>query len=154
MKVYDRWISVSGLKLVTVLLTGLMLAGACKKEKTTAVNTPVPFLTGRTWQSDTITINAPATYALLSPADQNTYRTALAFFKNTFLRFNENGTITNTGDFDFGYLRWHLTNADRDIQVERAGDGTETLRNWAANTLQLTYTVRFNDSFDVTMVFK
>ena len=49
---------------------------ACRKEegKEDKIYTPVPFLTGRTWVADTITINPPMTFSQLSSADQQSYR--------------------------------------------------------------------------------
>jgi len=136
--------------ILTLFLSVYFLA-ACKKE--TKTYTPVPFLTGRIWIADTITINPPTTYAQLSNADQTSYRNALSWFK-AHLTFNEDATVTCGGDYDPGYKTWRLINNNADIEV-LTGNGTKyILRNWVADAAYLSYTEQLNNSFDCTLIYK
>lgn len=130
----------------------LLITAACKK--TEKVFTPVPFLTGKKWTSDTITINPPATYIQLNPNDQQTYRIAVGFFKNAFLIFNEDGTVTGGGDYDFGYYQWRLINNNKDIETLAPNNRKDTLFNWTADNQHFTYQKRINESFWCTFIFK
>ncbi len=138
--------------LVLAVLSFLFINAACKKDE--KVYTPVPFLTGKKWTSDTITINPPATYNQLNANDQQSYRVAVGFFKNTFLIFNEDGTVSGGGDYDFGYNQWRLINNNRDIETLSANNRKDTLFNWTADNQRFTYQRRFNQSFDCTIIFK
>jgi hypothetical protein len=141
------------MKLLFLLLLPLLLINAaCKKE--VKIYTPVPFLTGKKWTSDTITINPPATYSQLNANDQQTYRIAVGFFKNAFLTFNEDATVTGGGDWDFGYYQWKMINNNRDIETLISNNRKDTLYNWTADNQYFTYQKRFNQSFDCTFIFK
>lgn len=142
----SRWILIS-------LLTANFLV-ACKKED--KIYTPVPFLTSRTWIGDTITINPPMTYSQLSNTDQQSYRGAIGWFKNARLTLNDDGTVTSGGDYDFGYKTWRLVNNNLDIEMKMTSfyGQTHILRNWVADTFHFSYTVPFNTTFDVTLVYK
>jgi hypothetical protein len=137
--------------LLLVLLPLLLITTACKKTK---VFTPVPFLTGKTWTSDTVTIVPPATYNQLNPYDQQTYNIVVGFFKNAFLIFNEDGTVTGGGDYDFGFYQWRLINNNTDIEVLVPNNKKDTLFNWTANSQHFTFRKRLNQSFDCTYIFK
>lgn len=128
----------------------LVAAGGCKKEKTKL--TPVPFLTGRTWAADTLLVTPPRTYAQLTTSEQQVYNQALGWFRLATVRFNEEGTVTCGGDYDLGYKTWKLSNPD--IQVTNYFNNLQVLRNWTADNTRLTYVVQYNNSFDVTLVYK
>jgi hypothetical protein len=141
------------MKLVFLLALAVALTEvSCKKEKNKPM--PVPFLTGRKWTADTITINPPAVYNLLNADDQQNYRTANGWFKNAEITFNEDGSVTSGGDYDFGYYQWILINNNSDIEVLVSNGRRDTLFNWAANNLQLTYRKAFSPSYDCTFVYK
>ena len=143
----SRWILISHLTICSLF--------ACKKEhKIFTPYTPVPFLTGRTWIADTITINPPTTYAQLSSAEQQSYRAANAWFKIATLTLNDNATVTHGGDYDFGYKTWRLVNNDLDIEMTSRDGSKHILRNWAADSIHFSYTVPFNTNFDCTCVYK
>lgn len=125
---------------------------ACKKEK--KIYTPVPFLTGRTWIADTITINPPVTYSQLSNSDQQSYRNSLGWFKLARLTLNDDGTVTCGGDWDFGYKTWRLVNNNLDIEMSLTNGNIQVLRNWVADATHFSYTLPFNPTFDCTFVYK
>jgi hypothetical protein len=138
--------------LFPVLFPLLLITSACKK--TEKVFTPVPFLTGKKWTSDTITIIPPTAYNQLNPNDQQAYRIAVGFFKNAFLVFNEDGTVTGGGDYDFGYYQWKLINNNTDIEALVPNNRKDTLFNWTADNQYFAYRKRLNQSFDCTVIFK
>ena len=123
-------------------------------DRVIVINADKVRLTGKKWTSDTITINPPATYNQLNANDQQSYRIAVGFFKNTFLIFNEDGTVSGGGDYDFGYNQWRLINNNRDIETLSANNRKDTLFNWTADNQRFTYQRRFNQSFDCTIIFK
>lgn len=127
---------------------------ACKKEKEDKTYTPVPFLTGRTWIADTITINPPMTYAQLSSSDQQSYRAANGWFKLARLALNDDGTVTFNGDYDFGYKTWRLVNNNLDIEMTDFNGNKHILRNWVADSSHFSYTIQFNTNFDCMLVYK
>ena len=138
-------------RLVLIILLTVYSLSACKKEKKTY--TPVPFLTGRTWIADTITINPPLTYNQLSSAEQESYRRAVAWFKAQ-LTFNEDGSVTCGGDWDYGYTTWRLINNDADIEVFDRNGNKHILHNWVADAVHLSYTLLQNSSFDCSLVYR
>lgn len=141
------------MKLVLVFVLPVFLFSAsCKKEKKT--NKAIPFLTGEKWTSDTITINPPVTYSQLSTNDQQTYRNALAWFKNAQLTFNEDGSVTSGGDWDFGYYKWKMINYNTDIEVLITTGTKDTLFNWMADNLYFAYYKSFSPFFNCTLIFK
>lgn len=141
------------MRLLFIMLSPLLLiAAACKK--TEKKLTPVPFLTGKKWTSDTITINPPVTYSQLNAGNQQAYNLAVGFFNNAFLTFNEDGTVTGGGDYDFGYYQWRLINNNTDIETLSPNNRKDTLLNWTANNQQFTYQKRLNGAFDCTFIFK
>jgi len=117
------------------------------------VHTPVPFLTGRLWKLDTITINPPAIYNQLSASDQRAYDLALGWEKGATVKFNEDGTVTCEGDWDFGYYEWRMIHDSADIEVLVSVGTKDTLFNWACDNQQFTYLRTFSPSFDCTMVY-
>ena len=130
----------------------LQVVTACKKNGQDTVLTPVPFLTGRTWQADTIVPAPPMTYAQLTSVEQQQLVQANAFFKIATLRLNEDGTVV-TGNWDFGFIRWKLLNNGQDIEMEK-GDGTRlVLRNWQATSTSFRYTLPYS-SYEVNYQFK
>jgi len=129
---------------------------ACKK-KEEKVYTPVPFLTGRTWKADTITVNPPLVYSQLSSTDKESLRQANAWFKIATLVLNDDGTVTEA-DYDFGYRTWRLVNNDKDLEMTLYNGNKQVLRNWVADASHFSYTntLRFNPNanFECTVVFK
>ena len=125
---------------------------ACRKEE--KIYTPVPFLTGRIWIADTITINPPMTYSQLSGADQQSYRAANGWFKIAKLTLNDDGSVTYNGDYDFGYKTWRLVNNNLDIEMTLNNGTIQVLRNWVADASHFSYTIPFNTTFDCTLVYK
>jgi len=140
-----------------LLLAGCLLilwAVSCKKQNTVqTVHTPVPFLTGKLWTLDTITINPPAIYNQLSASDQRVYDLALGWEKKATITFNEDGTVTCGGNWDFGYYKWRMIHGDADIEVQVSTGTKDTLSNWAANIQQFTYVKSFSPSFSCTMIY-
>jgi hypothetical protein len=125
---------------------------SCERNGKDIVLTPVPFLTGRTWQADTILPTPPLTFNQLTSTEQQQLVQANAFFKIATLRLNEDGTITQT-NWDFGFSRWKLANNDQDIEMQK-GDGTRlSLRNWQATSSRFSYTLSLG-TFDVNYQFK
>ena len=141
---FSKWIFISLLMVYSLF--------ACKKEE--KIYTPVPFLTGRTWIADTITINPPMTYSQLSNADQQSYRGSLGWFKPAKLTLNDDGTVISGGDYDIGYKTWRLVNNNLDIEMTSRDASTHILRNWVADNIHFSYTVQFNTNFDCTHVYK
>ena len=137
---------------VLISLLAVYAFSACKKESKTY--TPVPFLTGRTWIADTITINPPMTYAQLSSTDQQSYRASIGWFKIARLTLNDDGTVTYGGDYDFGYKTWRLVNNNLDIEMTTLNGNKQILRNWVADIIHFSYTIQFNSNFDCTLVYK
>jgi hypothetical protein len=135
----------------------LVIAVSCKKDKDTpapAPLTPVPFLTGKKWTADTITINAPATYNQLNANEQFDYRAGLQWWgKKALLTFNENGTVTSGGDWDMGYNFWKLINNNTDIEILISNGRKDTLFNWTANNQQFTYR-KVMPSYNSTFIYK
>lgn len=128
---------------------------ACKKEK---IYSPVPFLTGRTWIADTITIDLPFTYSQLSNADQQSYRASMGWFKLAKLTLNDNGTVTPGGDYELGYMKWRLVHNNKDIEMTLFNGNKQILRNWVADANHFSYTtvITLNSSttFDGTVIFE
>jgi hypothetical protein len=145
------------MKIFFAATLALLVIASCKKDKTTPEPvplTPIPFLTGKKWTADTITINAPATYNQLNANEQFEYRTGLLWWaKKAQLTFNENGTITCGGDWDMGYSYWKLINNNNDIEAIRSTGLKDTLFNWTANSLQFTYR-RTISSYNSTFIYK
>jgi hypothetical protein len=136
------------------VLPVLLLIISCKKDKTaSSVYTPVPFLTGKLWTLDTITINPPATYNQLSTDDQRIYDLALAWEVTAELTFKEDGTVKCGGNWDFAYYGWRMIHNDTDIEVMVSNGTRDTLFNWTANSQQFTYRRTFSPSFDCTIVY-
>jgi hypothetical protein len=130
---------------------------SCKKDhnKTTAINTPVPFLTGKKWTADTLTIIPPQTYNQLSASDQQAYNAALGWWaKHALITINENGSVTCGGDYVFGYVQWRMINNNTDIEVISGNGRRDTLFNWTANSLNFTYRTTINQSFNCTAIYK
>lgn len=141
--------------LLTFFLAVFFFLGSCKKsEKNEKINTPVPFLTGKKWTSDTITINLPATYSQLSVNDQKKYRNALAWFKNAQVTFNEDGSVTCGGDYDFGYTYWKLVNNGADIEVQFFSIPKDNLLQWSADSQSFSYNLPVNSSLSFRYFFK
>jgi hypothetical protein len=139
---------------ILVSFLAVYFMSACKKEE--KIYTPVPFLTGRIWIADTITINPPMTYSQLSNADQQSYRAAYGWFKIARLTLNDNGAVTSGGDYDFGYRTWRLINNNLDIEMTLNNGDKQILRNWVADASHFSYngTIRLNTTFDGTFVYK
>ena len=77
---------------------------SCKKNN--SAPQPVPFLTGKTWTLDTITINLPATYNSLTAEEKDSYNAALSWHTGAQLFFNEDGSVNSGGgNRGFGYTR-------------------------------------------------
>src|SRR5438477_8316936 len=114
------------LRWALMILMSLYFFSACEKRGDTEAF--VPFLTGRIWKGDTITINPPTTYTQLSIADQQSFNSAKLWFRNTQLTLNEDATVTTGGDYDPGYAKWRLANNGADIEVTLSNGGTSTLR--------------------------
>jgi len=135
-------------------LTIYSLSGCKKEEK---IYTPVPFLTGRTWIADTITINPPVTYSQLSSTDQQSYRQANGWFRIAKLTLNDNGTVTDGGDYDFGYKTWRLVNNNLDIEMTLYNGNKQVLQNWIADANHFSYTLQLNITttiLDCSLVYK
>lgn len=130
----------------------LLVLGACKKDKVTY--TPVPFLTGRVWYGDTVTINPPTTFNQLSPAEQQAYMASILWFRNAEITFNDDGTVTSGGDYDFGYDRWKLVNNNTDIEVHSLNGNYYILKNWVADAVHLSYILPSSASYGQTLVYK
>ena len=144
--------------LIVISLLGVFLF-ACKKEKEKKVYTPVPFLTGRLWIADTITINPPMTFAQLSASDQQAYRGANGWFKIAKLGLNDDGTVTQDGDYDFGYKTWRLVNNNLDIEMSKTNGTKQVLKNWVADATHFSYTyqqLNFSPTatLDCTLAYK
>jgi hypothetical protein len=138
--------------LIIAALPVLLFTASCKKEK--KVSMPVPFLTGRKWMADTITINLPATFSQLSTADQQQYSVTLAWWRIAELTFNEDGSVTGGGSYDFGYYKWRMINNNADIEMLVYNGTKDTLFNWSADNLHFTYSKRFSPSYNCTYVYK
>ena len=144
---------------ILVCFLAIYFLSACKKEDKDEekIYTPVPFLTGRVWIADTITINPPLTYSQLSNTDQLAFRQANAWFKIARLTLNDNGTVTQA-DYDFGYNTWRLVNNNADIEITLDNGDKQVLRNWVADAIHFSYTnaLKFNTTttFDCTLVYK
>jgi hypothetical protein len=135
------------------ILSFLLLTVSCKKEQPR--NTPVPFLTGKIWTGDTITIDPPAAYNLLTTTEQQEYRISMGWFnKKAQLTFNEDGSVTSGGDYDFGYYQWRMINNNKDIEVLISRGTKDTLFNWSADGQQFTYGQNYNPSYNSTLVYK
>ena len=135
----------------------LLIPVSCKKEqnKNADTNTPVPFLTGKNWTADTLTINPPLTYNQLSASDQQAYNAALGWWaKHAQLIFNENSSVTCGGDWDFGYKQWRMISNNTDIEVISGNGRKDTLFNWTADNLNFTYQKMINHSFNCTLIYK
>jgi len=132
---------------------------ACSKREKKEENAimPVPFLTGRTWIADTLTINPPMTYSLLSAADQQALRQANGWFKMAKLTLNDDATVIQY-DYDFGYKTWRLINNNSDIEMSLYNGNKQILRNWVADANHFSYTNTFTLSgttnFEFTLVYK
>ena len=141
--------------LVIGILFSVYFLPGCKKEEKTV--THVPFLTGKTWKGDTITVNPPLTYSQLSSADQQSLRNANAWFKIATLRLNEDGTVTQT-DYDFGYKKWHLINNNLDIEMTLNNGSKQVLRSWVADANRFYYKYAIDPgngtSLDCTLYLK
>jgi hypothetical protein len=142
--------SASGWVLISLL--AICSHFACKKDQ--KIYTPVPFLTGRTWVTDTMMINPPLTFNQLSAADQQYYRSAAGWFHNGRLSFNEDGTVTCGGDYDLGFKTWRLINNNSDIEVYDVLNNKHILRSWLADAVHLAYTIQMNNSFDCSVFYK
>src|SRR5438477_2243184 len=144
------------LRWALVILMSLYFFSACEKRGETEAF--VPFLTGRIWKGDTITINPPTTYTQLSIADQQSFNSAGLRFRDAQLTFNEDATVTTGGDYDPGYTKWRLVNNGADIEVTLSNGSTSILRNWVADAVHFSYTILFttskNNSFDCTLIYK
>jgi hypothetical protein len=140
--------------LAIVSILAVYFLSACKKE--TKIYTPVPFLTGRIWIADTITINPPMTFSQLNSADQQSYRAAIGWFKIAKLTLNDDGTVTQSGDYDFGYKTWRLVNNNSDIEMTLYGGTKQILQNWVADAIHFSYTyaMKLNTTFDCIFIFK
>jgi len=139
---------------VIILLSVYFSLIACKKDN--KIYTPVPFLTGRTWIADTITINPPLTFSQLSNADQQSYRAANGWFHLAKMTLNDDGTVTVGGDYDLGYKTWRLVNNNADIEMTLYNGTKQVLQNWMADAIRFSYTyaIQLNTTFDCTFVFK
>ena len=146
---------VNNLSILTSFLAVYLLS-ACEKEE--EVYTPVPFLTGRNWIADTITINPPMTFSQLSSADQQSYLAASGWFHLAKLTLIDDGTVTQGDDFDFGYKNWRLVNNNLDIEMSLSNGSKQILRNWVADANHFSYTVQVNITttitLDCTLVYK
>lgn len=142
-------------RLLLIASTFLLWTFACKKDNTIhTIHTPVPFLTARLWTLDTILVNPPTTYNQLTPVQQREYDLALGWEKNAELTFNEDGTVTCGGNWDFAYYRWWLVNDGKDIEVLAGPTATkDTLFNWAADSHQFTYQRSLDPAFACTFVY-
>lgn len=139
------------------LFSFLLIASSCKRDhdKNTVRNNPVPFLTGKKWTADTLTINPPLTYNQLSASDQQAYLAALGWWaKHAQLTINENGSVTCGGDYDFGYVQWRLINNNSDIEVIRSNGQKDTLFNWTADSFNFTYQKMINHTYNCTWIYK
>jgi hypothetical protein len=134
-----------------------VIVASCKKNKNTPpeVLTPVPFITGKKWTVDTVTINAPAAYNQLNADEQLAYRNLLLWWgKKAQITFNENGSVTSEGGYDLGYYKWRMINTGKDIEVLISNGGRkDTLFKWTANSQQFTYQM-FNPSYTSTVIWK
>lgn len=143
--------------LFLLVLALVTMMTSCKKDDNSPaeVLTPVPFLTGKKWTVDTVTINAPATYNQLSADEQFAYRSLLLWWgKKAQITFNENGSVTSEGDYDLGYYKWRMINTSKDIEVLISNGGRkDTLFNWTASSQQFTCQ-RFNPSYTSTVIWK
>ncbi len=143
-------------KLVTLLLITIVLVTGYACSKTDIQPAPVPpppYLTGKTWTLDTITINPPATYASLTDAEKFDYNATLGWFTNAELFFNADGTMRCGGDWDFGYQQWQLANSGADIKVTPAA-GDDTMRAWVANSSSFTYVSLVGGTVHCTFIYK
>ena len=103
-------------------------------------------------------INPPLTYEQLSIEDQQSFHTAILWFKNAQITLNENGTVTTGGDYDPGYKEWKLIDNDADIEMTLGNGNKLIFRNWSADPISFSYTSSFttahNSSFDCTVIYK
>ena len=138
------------------LLLAIYFLSACEKKDDQ--DKFIPFLTGRIWIGDTITINPPLTYEQLGMEDQQSFHTNITWFKNVKITLHEDGTVKSGGDYDPGYKRWRLVNNDADIEMTLANGNTLILRNWLADPIDFSYISTFTStpgkSFDCTFNYK
>jgi hypothetical protein len=138
-----------------VILLAVCLFSACKKEDDQDIF--VPFLTGKLWTGDTIRINPPLTYDQLSNEDQQAFHSGTLSFKMQQLTFNEDGTVTMSGDYDPAYKRWRLVNNNADIEMSLSNGDVIILHNWVADPFSFSYatsTMIGHSSIDCTFIYK
>jgi hypothetical protein len=130
---------------------------SCKKDhnKSTVINTPVPFLTGKKWTADTLNIIPPQNYNQLSASDKQSYNAALGWWaKRAELTFNDDGSVTCGGSWNFAYQQWSLINNNIDIETISGNGRRDTLFNWSADSVNFTYQTKINQSFNCTAIYK
>ncbi len=134
-------------------LASLIVGNSCKKA-TTDNSSYIPlYLTDKVWVFDTLLINLPATYATLSDTAKYSYNVAKAFLKNAKIGFKKDGSVSMDGDYDFGYTNWQLINNNADLEMTLPS-GKDTLYNWKADALELTYIKSFENFFNATFKYK
>lgn len=138
-----------------VTLLAVCLFSACNKEDDQDIF--VPFLTGKLWVGDTITINPPLTLDQLSSEDQQAFQSGTFWFKNVKITFNEDGTMTMSGNYDPGYKRWRLVNNNADIEMTMSNGDMIILHHWVADPFKFSYTTLTmigHSSLDCTFIYK
>ncbi len=150
---------------ILAVLLSISIMYSCTKEYSTeavqsnAVTFPtckqIPFLSGRTWLIDTIVINPPATYNQLSNEDRQSYLGALAWFrKGGTMAWNNDCTVTTSGDWDFGYDKWAVTDNNRHIKIRFAYSGNiDSLLNFTADSTIFTFQRKF-ERYTLTYILK
>ena len=138
--------------ILTCFFVLMIAASSCKKENPT-INYIPTFLTDKVWIFDTLLINPPATYNSLSDTAKYTYNVSKAWLKNARIGFNKDGSVVMDGDYDFGYKQWKLINNNADLEMTLTS-GKDTLYNWKANTLGLTYIKPVEKLFNATFKYK
>ena len=135
-----------------VLSVPIYVAG-CEKEP----NKFIPAsLTEKLWTLDTILINPPLTYDALTEEQKFNYNAALAWSAGKAqITFHKDGSVTCSGDWDYGYSEWDLINSNKDIQMKQ-GAGYDTLRSWQASDFQFSYThdIGTTEALDCTLLYK
>jgi len=103
-------------------------------------------------------INSPSTYEQLSIEDQQSFHTAILSFKNAQVTFNEDGSVTTSGDYDPGYKDWRLVDNNTDIEMTLNNGNKLIFHNWSADPDNFSYTSSFTTaqkkSFDCTFLYK
>lgn len=136
------------------IITIFFLTASCKKDNITT-NIPA-HLTEKLWTLDTIVINSPLTFDALTDQQKFDYTASLGWAKGKAqITFNNDGSVTCGGDWDFAYTHWQLQNDDQDLRMTQGNAGYDTLRSWQASAGQFSYAHTLSaEPFDCTYIYK